>query len=237
MALTQTGEGLSTAARAVQATEARTALAFAAARRHSRWVRVLRVLLPLGSVAAVAGLIGATLVRNISLPIAGLAIDSMSVSGTKVTMANPKLSGGRPDGSSYVLNAQKAIQYLKDPTEVELVTIVGDIGSKNQPATNLTATAGHYNTASEKLQLSGVVQLKNANYTIDLKSADVDFKANVYTTREPIHVVTSSGMTVEADSARAEDNATKLSFSGHVKTTVPAQQDKNAPTQMKSENP
>jgi len=233
MALTDTGDGLSASTRAARVTEARTARAFLVARRHSQLVRVLRVMLPLGSALAVAGLIGATLIRTFAPTIAGLSIDSMSVNGSKVTMSNPKLSGGRPDGSGYVLNAQKAIQDLKDPTQIELVDINGDIGSRDQPATKLTATSGHYDTASEKLQLFGVVQLKNTNYTFDLKSADVDFKANVYVTHEPIHVVTSSGMTVEADSARAEDNASKLSFSGHVKTTVPPQ-DKSDATQLKS---
>ncbi len=237
MALTQSDQGLTESARAVQATEARTARAFAVARRHSRLVRVLRVALPLGAFAAVALLVGAFLVRTFSLPISGLSINSVAVSGTKVTMQNPKLSGGRPDGSSYVLNARQAIQDLKNPSGVDLVEIAGDIGSHGQPPAKLSATAGHYDTGTEKLKLSGVVQIKNPSYTVELKSADVDFKANVYSTDDPIHVVTSSGMTIDADSAKAENNASQLSFTGHVKTTVPAQQDRSEPPPMKSEQP
>ncbi len=237
MALLETGEALSASARAVAATEARTARAFAAARRHSRLVRFLRFALPIGAVGSVATLTALTLVRTFSLPIAGLTISSASVSGTKVTMENPKLTGGRPDGSSYVLNARTAVQDLKNPNAIELSGITGDIGSHDQPPTKLSATAGHYEAQEEKLKLYGVVQLKNASYTVDLKSADVDFKANAYSTEDPISVVTSSGMTIVADKAQAAENASKLSFFGHVKTTMPARDDHDPAPAMKSETP
>jgi lipopolysaccharide export system protein LptC len=222
---------------AIADTEARTARAFAAARRHSKLVRGLRIALPLGAILALAALVGLTLERTLMQPVAGMSIGSVSVAGTKVTMENPKLTGGRPDGSGYVLNARKAIQDLKNPSSVDLLDISGDIGSHDQPPTKLTATSGHYDTNSEKLQLYGVVRLKNSSYTVDLKSADVDFKANVYASKEHVSVVTASGMTIEADSARAEDNASNLSFVGHVKTNVPAQQDRGEPPQMKSDSP
>jgi hypothetical protein len=100
----------------------------------------------------------------------------------------------------------------------------------------LTATAGQYNSASEKLQLSGVVRLKNSSYTVDLKSADVDFKSSLYVTRDHIDVVTDKGMTIQADSATAEDNATKLTFTGHVKTRIPPPgSDEEPAPQMKSD--
>jgi lipopolysaccharide export system protein LptC len=234
MAFTQAGEELTSTAQAVAVTEARTARAFQAARRHSILVRFLRVALPIGAVGVVVVLIALTLLRSFANDIAGLSIGSLSVDGTKVTMENPKLTGARPDGSNYVINARKAIQDLKNPNQVELVDIDGDIGQHDQAPTKLTASNGHYDTAAEKMQLTGVVQMKNSSYTVDLKSADVDFKSNVYKTHEQINVVTSSGMTVQADSAVAEENATKLTFVGHVKTTVPAQQGKGDTPEIKS---
>jgi lipopolysaccharide export system protein LptC len=237
MALTETSDGLSASARAAKVTEARTARAFEAADRHSRLVRILRIALPLGATGAVSVLVVLTLVRTFTLSISGLTIGSVSVDGTKVTMENPKLTGARPDGSNYVINAVRAIQDLKNPTSIDLIDISGDIGQRDHEPTKLTASTGHYDTATEKMHLSGVVRLKNSSYTVDLKSADIDFKTNLYKTDEAVSVVTSTGMTVTADSAIAEQNATKLSFTGHVKTLVPPQQGRGEGPQMKSSDP
>jgi lipopolysaccharide export system protein LptC len=226
---------VSSSAGAIALTEARTARAFAVARRHSRMVRILRVVLPLGSLAGVGFVVFITLFRTLAPQVAGLTIGEMSIDGTKVTMSQPKLTGGRPDGSGYVINAEKAVQDVTHPSEIDLFRIDGDIGQRDQAPMKLTATQGHYNTASEALRLSGDVRLKNSAYTVNMKSAEVDFKGGVYVTHEPIEVVTDKGMTIQADSATARDNATKLNFEGHVKTNIPPQGDDDAPApEMKS---
>jgi lipopolysaccharide export system protein LptC len=222
MALVQ-AERLSDAAGAIARTEARTARAFASARRHSRLVRLLRIVLPLGSLGSIGFVVALTLFRTFGPQVAGLSIGEMSVDGTKITMGKPRLTGGRPDGSGYVINAEKAIQDISHPTEIELFQISGDIGQRDQAPMKLSATQGLYNSTSENLKLSGVVRLKNSKYTVNLKSAEVDFKAGLYLTHEPIDVITDKGMTIQADSATARDNASKLTFDGHVKTEIPPQ--------------
>ena len=144
---------------------------------------------------AVAGLSAPTLVRTFTLPIAGLSIGSLSVNGTKVTMENPKLTGGRPDGSNYVHQREQGDPGSQEPHQVDLIDIVGDIGARDQSPTKLQPRTAIMTPSPKSMQLSGVVRLKNTNYTVDLKSAEVDFKTNVYVTHEPINVVTSSGMT------------------------------------------
>jgi len=227
---------VSSSASAIALTEARTERAFAAARRHSRLVRLLRIVLPVGSLGSIVFVVFLTLFRTFSPQVEGLSIGQMSIDGTKVTMGRPRLTGGRPDGSGYVINAEKAVQDISHPTEIELFQISGDIGQHDQPPMKLSATRGHYNSASENLSLSGVVQLKNSSYTVNLKSAEVDFKAGAYTTHEPIEVVTDKGMTINADSATARDNATKLNFEGHVRTYIPPQSGDETPApEMKSD--
>ena len=226
----------SRSASAIARTEARTARAFAAARRHSRFVRVLRVVLPFGSLACVGFVVLLTLFRTFGPHVEGMTIGEMSIDGTKITMSKPRLTGGRPDGSGYVINAEKAIQDVTHHSEIDLVHIDGDIGQRDEAPMKLTATQGHYNSATETLKLSGVVRLKNSSYTVNLKSAEVDFKGGVYVTHEPIEVVTSKGMTIQADSATAQDNATKLNFAGHVKTEIPPQGGDEEPApEMKSD--
>jgi lipopolysaccharide export system protein LptC len=203
MALVQ-AERLSDAAGAIARTEARTARAFASARRHSRLVRLLRIVLPLGSLGSIGFVVALTLFRTFGPQVAGLSIGEMSVDGTKITMGKP-------------------LHDISHPTEIELFQISGDIGQRDQAPMKLSATQGHYNSTSENLKLSGVVRLKNSKYTVNLKSAEVDFKAGLYLTHEPIDVITDKGMTIQADSATARDNASKLTFDGHVKTEIPPQ--------------
>src|SRR5271155_1356368 len=214
------GRGRTVAPDSASTGAARSARAFELARRHSRLVRILRVAFIVGGVGGVVALTGLGLYRTFGGAIGGLSIGDLSVDGTKITMDRPRLTGARPDGGSYVINAAKAIQDVKDPTEVDLVEIDGDIVPHGRDRMRLSATSGHYDSGHERLDLSGVVRLKNSSYTIDLRSAHIDFKTGVYSSREPVTVVTASGTSISADSGWARDNGKEFRFEGHVKSTI-----------------
>jgi lipopolysaccharide export system protein LptC len=200
--------------------EARSARAYASARRHSALVRVLRVALIVGAVGGVAILTGLGLYRTFGPRLGGLSIGEMSIDGTKITMDKPRLTGARPNGDGYVINAAKAIQDVLHPTQVELVEIVGDIGAPDHDTLHVTASQGHYETESETLDLSGVVHIKNSHYTVDLTSAHIDFKSNAYTTQEPLTVLVDTGTSIVADGASVRDNGQEITFLGRVKTVI-----------------
>ena len=204
----------------VSAGQARSARAFAAARRHSRLVRILRVALISGVVGGVAALTGLGLYRTFGSALGQLSIGELSIDGTNITMDRPRLTGARPDGGAYVISAAKAVQNIKDPTDVDLVEIDGDIVTPDRDTLHLTATSGHYDSGREQLDLSGVVRLKNSSYSIDLKSAHIDFKTGGYSSRESVTVVTASGASITADSGSARDNGKEITFAGHTKTTI-----------------
>ena len=200
--------------------EERIARAFAAARRHSRLVRVLRTALPLGAVGAVIILATMGLYRTFGSALGRLSIGGVSIDGTKITMDRPRLTGVRQDGRSYVINAAKAIQDVKHPTLVDLADITGDIDMADHDTLHLTATSGRYDTESEALDLSGAVRLRNHSYNIELRSAHIEFKTGAYRTQEPVTVVTSSGSSVVADSATVRDSGKEVAFEGHVKSVI-----------------
>ena len=64
------------------------------------------------------------------------------------------------------------------------------------------------------------MRLKNSSYTIDLRSAHIEFKTGDYSSREPVTVVTASGTSISADSGSARDNGKEITFEGHVKTMI-----------------
>ena len=125
--------------------------AFAAARRHSRLVRFLRVAAPASVVVVVAALIVGAVFDPFRAKIGGLSIGELSVDGVKVTMGRPKLTGFRRDGRAYVVNAAKAIQDVTRPTVVELREVDGDLGMADNGSLHITAAVGFYDSASQSL--------------------------------------------------------------------------------------
>lgn len=222
----------------IAASEARSARAFAAARRHSRVVRLLRAILIVGAVGAVAALTALGLHRTFGAALGRLSIGEVSIDGTKIAMDRPRLTGARADGGGYVISATKAVQDIRRPTEVELVAIEGDIVPADHDTLHLTATSGHYDSAHEWLDLAGVVRLRNSSYTVDLSSAHIDFKSGAYSSRAPVTLVTASGASIVADSALVRDNGKEIMFEGHVRSIIrPNNGDSGAVGQIKGAQP
>jgi lipopolysaccharide export system protein LptC len=201
---------------------ARSARAFARARRHSVMVRVLRVAMIFGAVGSLATLTGLGLYRTFGRALGGLSIGDVSIDGTKISMDRPRLTGARSDGGGYVINAEKAIQDVRNPTEVELVAIDGDITPSDHDTLHLTAASGRYDSGHERLDLAGAVRLKNKSYVIGLRSAHIEFKTGAYSSGEPVTVVTANGASIEADSALVRDSGGEITFEGHVRSVFQA---------------
>ncbi len=95
--------------------------AFQAARRHSRTVRLLRIVLPVAVVLVLAIVVLITYLNPLRM-FAKLPIDvgNLVVSGTKITMEQPRLSGFTHDGRAYEVMANAAAQDVTKPDIVEL---------------------------------------------------------------------------------------------------------------------
>src|SRR3972149_3981795 len=129
--------------------------AFHAARRHSRIVRIMRVAIP---VAVVAGLAGVSLVTYFNplrmLNTLPIDISDLVVSGTKVTMEQPRLSGFTRDARAYELTADAAAQDLTKPDIVELRNIHAKVEMQDKTTMQLSAVTGIYDTKAETLRNS-----------------------------------------------------------------------------------
>ena len=212
--------------------------AFAAAQRHSRLVRFVRVAAPIGVVVGAAALIVGALFHPFHAKTAKLSIGEISVDGAKITMGRPKLTGFRRDGRAYVFTAAKAIQDVTRPTLVELRGVDGDLGMGDEGSLHIAAAVGLYDTANQSLDLSQDVHIRNPDYDVTLSSVTIDFKAGVYRSNEPVIVATANGATIAADSASALDNGEEMTFSGHVRSTFSSDARAGAaPADVKGTNP
>src|SRR6201995_526586 len=95
---------------------------FAAAARHSRMVRFLRIAVPGAVCLSMAGVIGISIFNPFRMLMPKLPLDmgNLVVSGTKITMESPHLSGFTQDQRPYELWAKTATQDITNPDLVEL---------------------------------------------------------------------------------------------------------------------
>ena len=121
--------------------------AFRAARRHSRAVRIMRVAIPAAVVLMLTGFSLATYFN----PFRALAklpvnISDLVVSGTKITMEKPRMSGFTKDARAYEFNADAAAQDLTKAEIVELHNIRAKMQMQDQSMIDMSADTGIYDT-------------------------------------------------------------------------------------------
>jgi lipopolysaccharide export system protein LptC len=193
---------------------------FLRAQRHSRRVRILRIALPAAGAAALAAI---TLVswldpmRIISrLPTAG---GQLVISGTKITMSSPRLTGFSRDSRPYELNARAAAQDITNPDVVELTDLYAKIESRDKTPIIVTAADGVYNRKSGILKLNRDIVLQTPSYQVDLTEAVVDTTNNNVVSDKPVQVKMLQG-TVNSKRLEVTGGGEVIRFVGDVKMTL-----------------
>jgi lipopolysaccharide export system protein LptC len=209
--------------------------AFARARRRSGWVRLLRKAILVSVPATVVAMVA--IFNPFATKFEGLSFTGLSLNGTKVTMANPKLTGFRNDGQPYSVTAEKALQDIKNPTTVELQKLTGDVGMAGGETMRISADSGVYDTLAQRMRVSGNVRMSNARFDVRLRTADVDFKTGSYQSDDPVEVHVGEQTTVFSDRATARNNGQQLTFEGHVRTRMNSPPDTTADADVKEPRP
>src|SRR5262245_1757459 len=153
---------------------------FRAAVRHSRRIRILRVVVPGAVVLAVAGGLGVAALLKPLRALTGVPVDvgSLVVSGTKIMMQQPRLAGFTRDNRRYDMTAQAAGQDLTKPDMVELHGINATMEMKDRVVFETTAKTGFYNTKTEQLTLNqNIVVTSSSGYQAFLSEAVIDVRA------------------------------------------------------------
>ena len=160
------------------------------AMRHSRNVRVLRLAIPL---TIVLGGLAAIVVATFLDPLRALAklpVDAagLVVSGTKITMQQPRMAGFTRDARPYVVTASTATQDLLSPDTLELQDIHAIMEMVDKSKFDLTAKSGIYDTKNEKLALQTNIVVVSSRYTAYLSQAQVNVKLGHVVSERPVVV-------------------------------------------------
>ncbi len=194
--------------------------AFASAQRRSARVQFLRKAILACALATVAAMALIAVYNPFSSKFSSLSFSNISIDGTKIAMARPKLAGFRTDGQPYLLTADRALQDVKHPTVVELQKVSGEMGATAGETTRLTADTGIYDSVAEHMRLSSNVRISSTRFEVRLRSADIDFKTGVYQSDEAVEVHVGDRTTITGDRATARHNGRELTFEGRVRTTI-----------------
>lgn len=209
---------------------------FAAAARHSRLVRVLRIAVPAAVVMSLAAIVLVSIFNpfRVLMPDLPVDIDNLVVSGTKITMESPHMSGFSPDQRPYEVWAKTATQDLTDPDHVELAAIRARVTMEDKSTVTMDAKTGVFDTKSQLLDLKKDIFLQSSTgYEARLTRALVDINKGLVTSDEPVAVKLLNG-TLDSDRLRIIDKGDVVRFEGNVRMNLVMEQpnaDANNPPQ------
>jgi lipopolysaccharide export system protein LptC len=205
---------------------------FAAAARHSRLVRILRVAVPAAVALAMAAIVAVSVFnpfRMVLGPKLPVDIGNLVVSGTKITMETPHLAGFSTDQRPYEMWAKAATQDLTDPDHVELSQLRAKVAMEDKSTVTMDARTGYYDSKSQMLDLRKDIFLQSSTgYEAKLTQAYVDINKGSVTSDEHVDVKLLNG-TLTADRLRIINSGEVVRFEGNVvmnlvmeQPTVPA---------------
>jgi len=163
--------------------------------RHSRWVRVTRFVIPIMAILVFAAMMLASWLNPLRL-IGGLpaGLRDVVISGTKVKMEQPRLSGFTRDARPYELSALSAAQDVTKPEQIELTKLRAKIQMADSTQVELSAAAGLFDTKAEVLTLEDdILVTSTSGYEGHLSRAVIDTRTGNIVSEKPVTLKMRNG--------------------------------------------
>jgi lipopolysaccharide export system protein LptC len=190
----------------------------AAAVRHSRRVVFIRqILLALATGAVVLSGLWIWLDPLRNLPV---EMNRISISGSKLNMDAPKLTGFSKDGRPYKVTAESATQDLTKPGIIELSNIVGEFDMGTRGNTVLNAKSGIYDYKAERIRLfDGIDFHSTAGHSGQLSEAVIETRKGHLISESPVDLFSKEG-SLHSNRMEVFDQGSLTVFEGGVAMIV-----------------
>jgi lipopolysaccharide export system protein LptC len=189
-----------------------TAGAFRSARRHSRIVRVARLAIPIVIVVTVAVVAFASWFNPLRLMGLPVGLRDVVISGTKIKMEQPRISGFTRDSRPYDLSAASAAQDVTNPEVIELTKLHAKIRMHDSTQVNVSAATGLFDTKAEVLTLrKDILVQSSSGYEGHLTHAVINTKTGNIVSEEPVALKMLNG-TVNANAMEIEQGGEVVRF-------------------------
>jgi lipopolysaccharide transport protein LptA len=188
---------------------------FKRARTHSILVRLLRWGCPLSAVG-MAGLYVTTMLETAGY---GKPATPPSITPTLAkdfAMDNPRYEGFTKDGGKYVVTAKTALPDFKNPTQVQLNGIVGEMFDARKSRTDFTAGHGLYDTKADQLDLTeGITVVTQSGMKAQLQIATMHTKTGTLSSDAPVKVEMPTGV-ITANKLNLNQKTRDIAFADSV---------------------
>ncbi|MBV9459598.1 MAG: LPS export ABC transporter periplasmic protein LptC [Bradyrhizobium sp.] len=191
---------------------------FAVAARHSRLVHILRIAVPGAVGVSMAVIIGISIFNpfRMLMPKLPLDMDNLVVSGTKITMEAPHLSGYTPDRRPYEMWAKTAVQDVTDADHVELNKLRTKLLMQDGSTVFLDSLTGLFDNKAQTLDLHKDIHLTTTTgYEAWLSQAHVDMVKNTVDSDQHVDVKLTNG-TLTSDRLHIMNGGEVVLFEGNV---------------------
>jgi len=188
---------------------------FAAARRHSRLVRLFRLALPL---AALGVLVTYVLMLAVTwqLNAGRLRASGIELTADDLTMKEPSYFGVTSDGGQYRVRARRAVVAFNQSTPMKLIDISGDLAQTNNVTTKLKAKHGLFDNAKGELELYDGIEIDASNGLLaSLSRATVYSKEGRVVSKHPVSANMPAG-SVQAAAMTMDTKSRLVQFRGTV---------------------
>jgi lipopolysaccharide export system protein LptC len=200
---------------------------FRTALRHSRLVRLLRIGIPafvvVGALIVVLSVYVLDPLRHFpKLP----SIGGLVVSGTSITMQQPRMAGYTQDRRPYVVTARAATQDVTKPDTVTLQDLRATLEFKDAGKFELTARSGLFESKLDRLTLQDDILVNSANYQAKLSEAVVNVRTNHMVSEHPVEVIMRQG-TINANRLEVTNSGEVIRFEGGVTMVLVPESDRS----------
>ncbi len=190
---------------------------FRKAMRHSRSVRALRLAIPVGILVVIGSSLLAVQFNPLRM-LTALPVDfsSLVVSGTKITMQAPRITGFTNNSRPYEFTARAAAQDVANPDTIELQGLHGKSQMPDKSQFELTADTGIYDSKAEMLTLrQNIVVKSSSGFEVYLSEAVVDVHTSNVVSEKPVQVRMQQG-TINANRMEVLNSGDTIRFGGGV---------------------
>ncbi|WP_366655429.1 LPS export ABC transporter periplasmic protein LptC [Fodinicurvata sp. EGI_FJ10296] len=180
-------------------------------RAHSRFVSLLRIVLPLLVLAIVSLIFLWPQLRDAGLPATTVSI---STSGGDTTVLNPRYEGTDAGDQPYRITAAQATRPADSADRLDLQEPVAEMTLTSGRRVTIDSVSAVYNETTEDLVMRGDVELhRDDGYVFRTSEAHANVGEQVVWGDQP---VTGSGPagTIDAEGFRVEDSGNTIIFTG-----------------------
>jgi lipopolysaccharide export system protein LptC len=197
--------------------------------RYSRFVTIMKRLLPLAAVALLAAvLVYALQPRQESSQRVAMTFERLGIVNDDLAMMKPRLTGADDEGDPYVVTAEEAIQDKQDSHRATLKAVEGDVTLKDGTWITTLAPAGLLDARGRHLSLGGAVSVYSDNgYEIHTTTADVDMHTAIISGKRAVSGQGPMG-TFRADRFRIDRRTRMVFLYGNVHMVIDHKMAKHA---------